>query len=84
MQRPYACDFTAHHALAETIAASAAVLLKNDGLCPDGGGQRAAVIGALAGEPLLEAQSRIHPWRLDSPWEALCKELPRRGLCAGL
>ena len=77
-QRPYACDFTAHHALAETIAASAAVLLKNDGLLPGRRGQRAAVIGALAGEPRCQGSgsSRIHPWRLDSPWEALCKELP--------
>ena len=41
-------------------------------------GQRAAVIGALAGEPRCQGSgsSRIHPWRLDSPWEALCKELP--------
>lgn len=77
-QRPYACDFAAHHALAETIAASAAVLLKNDGLLPGRRGQRAAVIGALAGEPRCQGSgsSRIHPWRLDSPWEALCKELP--------
>lgn len=58
VQRPYACDFTAHHALAETIAASAAVLLKNDGLLPGRRGQRAAVIGALAGEPRCQGSGQ--------------------------
>lgn len=77
-QRPYACDFAAHHALAETIAASAAVLLKNNGLLPGRRGQRAAVVGALAKEPRCQGSgsSRTHPWRLDSPWEALRGELP--------
>lgn len=85
VQRPYACDFTAHHALAETIAASAAVLLKNDGLLPGRRGQRAAVIGALAGEPRAGKRQQPDPsLAAGQPLGGAVQGIARRGLCAGL
>lgn len=86
VQRPYACDFTAHHALAETIAASAAVLLKNDGLLPGRRGQRAAVIGALAGEPRCQGSgsSRIHPCGWTALGRRCARNCPTRFMCRAM
>ena len=76
---PYTCDREAHHRLAEKIAESAAVLLKNDSLLPGGAAQNAAVIGALAarGRYQGDGSSRIHPWRLEQPLDALRAKIPR-------
>ncbi len=63
------CDAGAHHALAQKIVASAAVLMKNeDGLLPLKPGRKIALIGALAETPRYQGagSSHINPTRLSS------------------
>lgn len=63
------CDAGAHHLLAQKIAASSAILLKNEGgLLPLKPGQKIALIGALAETPRYQGtgSSHINPTRLSS------------------
>ncbi len=64
-----AYDVDAHHALAQRIAANAAVLLKNEGgVLPLRPGQKIALIGALARAPRFQGtgSSHITPTRLSA------------------
>ncbi len=72
-------DHRANHALARRAAAASCVLLKNQGgLLPLMGGQRIAVLGALARQPRYQGagSSGVVPTRLVSAWEALAEALP--------
>lgn len=69
----YRYDPAAHHKLAVKAAEQSAVLLKNEGnLLPGNLKQKAAVIGAFAKAPRYQGagSSKIHPIRVDSPWDA--------------
>ncbi len=62
-------DVDGHHTLAQKIAASSAVLLKNEGgVLPLGSGQKIALIGALAKAPRYQGagSSHINPTRLST------------------
>ncbi|MDR3275971.1 MAG: glycoside hydrolase family 3 C-terminal domain-containing protein [Treponema sp.] len=70
------CSFSsdAHHALARKAAAQSAVLLKNEGgSLPLAAGKTVAVIGAFAKTPRFQGggSSKINPFKVDSPLEAL-------------
>jgi beta-glucosidase len=70
-------DAEAHHRLAVKAAEQSAVLLKNkDRILPGNPKQKAAVIGAFAKGPRYQGagSSKIHPIRLDNPWDALSKQ----------
>ncbi|MBH1939517.1 glycoside hydrolase family 3 C-terminal domain-containing protein [Mobilitalea sibirica] len=70
----FTCDMDTHHQLAIRAATESAVLLKNeDDILPGNPEQKAVVIGALAKEPRYQGagSSKIHPYQLDMPWEAL-------------
>ena len=67
-------DVDAHHALARELAASCAVLLKNDGdTLPLGPGQRVAVIGEFARTPRFQGggSSHVNATRVDDALTAL-------------
>ncbi|MEU4420275.1 glycoside hydrolase family 3 C-terminal domain-containing protein [Actinoplanes sp. NPDC024001] len=67
-------DADAHHALARTLAAECAVLLKNDGATlPLDPSAAVAVIGSFAAEPRYQGSgsSRINPTRLDIALEEI-------------
>ncbi len=69
----------AHHAFARQVAATAAVLLKNEGgILPGNLNQKAAVLGAFAKSPRYQGtgSSKIVPTSLDEP----CEELRKLGL----
>ena len=63
------------HARARTLAAESLVLLKNDGVLPLKAGQKLAVIGALAKTPNYMGcgSGHMNGWKIDSPWEELCR-----------
>jgi len=68
-QAGYRYDVEAHHQLARKMAASSAVLLKNeDEILPIQKSQKIALIGALAKEPRYQGagSSHINPTRLSS------------------
>ena len=73
MESP-ACDWDAHHALAEKALEKCAVLLKNDGMLPlADDGERIAVIGEMAERPRYQGggSSVINPVRVTSFLSAL-------------
>lgn len=75
-EKEYRYDAEAHHQLAVKAEEQSAVLLKNDGgLLPGHVGQKAAVIGAFAKTPRYQGagSSKIHPVRVDTPWDELTK-----------
>ena len=66
-----------HHELAREAAAESMVLLKNeDGILPlKGSGQRLAVIGRMAKDPIYQGTgcAVVHPKCVDIPYEEICK-----------
>ena len=66
----------AHHKLVADLAVSCPVLLKNNGVLPVKPGQRVAVIGPRAKDPLYQGfgSAQINTYKLDSLFEALDEE----------
>lgn len=78
-RQPFRYDADAHRKSARRMAATSAVLLKNEGeILPGKVNQKAAVIGAFAHSPRYQGagSSRINPLRLDNA----CEELEKHGL----
>lgn len=70
----FSCDMEDHHRLAVRAGEESAVLLKNeDYILPGNTNQKAAIIGALAKQPRYQGagSSKIHPYRLDTTYDAL-------------
>ncbi|MEX1308061.1 MAG: glycoside hydrolase family 3 C-terminal domain-containing protein [Eubacteriales bacterium] len=74
-KKGYSFDSTAHHAMAQRIAAESTVLLKNDGLLPLKENQSLAVIGEFAKSPRYQGagSSIINPSALDNTCAVLDK-----------
>nr|WP_246242685.1 glycoside hydrolase family 3 C-terminal domain-containing protein [Flexivirga aerilata] len=67
-------DVDAHHAIAREVAASCAVLLKNDGdVLPLRPETSVAVIGEFARTPRFQGggSSRVNPTRVEGAWETI-------------
>jgi beta-glucosidase len=76
----------AHHALARRAAAESAVLLKNYGaILPLKKELKIAVIGAFAKTPRYQGagSSQINPFRLDTAWDELSRQVPALTYSAG-
>jgi beta-glucosidase len=74
LREEYACDLEAHHQLAIQAAAEGAVLLKNENhMLPLQVGMQIALIGQFAKTPRYQGSgsSLIHPWRLDTLFDAM-------------
>lgn len=73
--RGRAADLELHHGLARRLAAAGMVLLKNDGVLPLPRGQRLAIIGTAARDPILQGggSSHITPTRVDVPFDEIAR-----------
>ena len=70
---PYKCDIKEHFNLAQEIAESSAVLLKNeDNILPGNNNQNIAIIGKLAKEPVYQGlgSSQVNPNTIDNAYDA--------------
>lgn len=69
---PYKCNFKEHIDLAEEIAESSAVLLKNDNkILPGNNSQKIGIIGRLAKEPVYQGlgSSHVNPNTIDNAYD---------------
>lgn len=75
-----------HHQVARELAAGCPVLLKNGGnVLPLKASDRVAVIGARAKNPLIQGagSAQINTWKVDTPWQALERELQNLSYAEG-
>ncbi|MDK2808614.1 MAG: beta-glucosidase [Clostridiales bacterium] len=66
-----------HHELAVLAAKQSMVLAKNeDHILPGNRLQKAAILGAFAKEPRFQGagSSKIHPFKVDTPWDAFVQK----------
>lgn len=73
---PYKCNFQEHINLAEEIAESSIVLLKNDdNILPGNNLQNIGIIGRLAKEPVYQGlgSSKVNPNTIDNAYDAFLK-----------
>lgn len=69
---PYKCNFKEHIDLAQKIAESSAVLLKNDdNILPGNNSQKIGIIGRLAKEPVYQGlgSSHVNPNTIDNAYD---------------
>lgn len=74
-----------HAALAKRAACESTVLLQNDGILPLDDTRDIAVIGAFAEHPRYQGggSSRVNPFRLDAPLDALRARFPKVAYAPG-
>ncbi|WP_455539016.1 beta-glucosidase [Terrisporobacter sp.] len=83
---PYKCNLQEHINLAQEVAESSAVLLKNDNnILPGSTSQNIAVIGKLAKEPIIQAlgSSKVNPNTKDNAYDAFLSNNCKISYAAG-